>query len=79
VRVQPVLERIPDLAHLLQQDHEGAFERLRRSEGTGRPVGGKEFVLGLEKLLERPIARRSPGRKPAALLQRAIASIVLTA
>jgi putative transposase len=70
VRVQSVLERMPDLAELLQQDHEGAFEKLRRSEGTGRPIGAEEFVLGLEKLLRRPMARRSPGRKPAASLQR---------
>jgi hypothetical protein len=69
VRVQAVLERMPDLAELLEQDHEGVSEKLRRSEGTGRPVGREEFVLGLEKLLCRPIARRSPGRKPAASLQ----------
>jgi hypothetical protein len=68
--IQPVLERMPGLAELLQQDHDGAFEKLRRSEGTGRPVGAEEFVLGLEKLLKGPIARRSPGRKPAASLQR---------
>jgi putative transposase len=70
VRVQPVLERMPDLPELFQQNHEGAFEKLRRSEGTGRPAGAEEFVLGLEKLLKRPIARRSPGRKPAASLHR---------
>jgi hypothetical protein len=70
VRVQPVLERMPDLEELLKQDHEGAFEELRRSEGSGRPVGGEEFVFGLEQLLKRPIARRSPGRKPATSLQR---------
>jgi putative transposase len=70
VRVQAVLERMPDLTELLKQNHDGAFEKLRRSEGTGRPVGGEEFILGLEKLLKRPIARRSPGRKPAASLHR---------
>jgi putative transposase len=70
VSVQPILDRMPDLAELLKQDHEGEFEKLRRSEATGRPVGTEEFVLALEKLLKRPIARRSPGRKPAAASQR---------
>jgi len=69
VRVQPVLERIPDLAQLFKQDHGSAFEKLRRSEATGRPAGALEFVLGLEKLLKRPIVQRSPGRKPAASVQ----------
>ena len=34
VRVQPIPERLRDLAELLKQDHEGAFEKLRRSEGA---------------------------------------------
>jgi hypothetical protein len=42
------------------------FAALRRSEGSGRPVGTAEFVAGLERVLGRPIARRAPGRKPAA-------------
>ena len=66
VKVHPVRERMPDLAHLLNQDHEVAFDRLRRSESTGRPVGADEFVRDLERRLKRPIARRAPGRKPAA-------------
>jgi hypothetical protein len=52
VHVKPVMERIPDLAELLKQDHEGVFEKLRRSEGTGRPIGPEDFVVGLEKLLK---------------------------
>jgi hypothetical protein len=61
---------MPDFAELLKQDHEGAFEKLRRSESTGRPAGAEEFVIGLEKILKRPIARRSPGRKPTASVER---------
>jgi hypothetical protein len=49
---------------------DAAFEKLRRSQSTGRPVGAEEFVLGLEKILKRPIARRSPGRKPSASVER---------
>jgi putative transposase len=41
------------------------FAELRRSEGSGRPVGAPDFVAGLERLLGRKIARRAPGRKPA--------------
>jgi hypothetical protein len=75
-----VITVVPDLAELLRQDHESAFEKLRRSEGTGRPAGAEEFVLGLEKLLKRPIARRSPGEKACCLIRtRAVATVVLAA
>ena len=66
VNVAPVLERISIFAQLLCQDCDEVFTALRRSEGTGRPLGAEEFVTGLERLLGRPIARRAPGRKPAA-------------
>jgi len=64
VRVKPILDRVPDFAGLLNEDSSEDFAELRRAEGTGRPVGAEEFVEGLERLLGRPIARRSPGRKP---------------
>ena len=69
VTVRPVLERIPNFAKFLMEDHEDAFVALRQAEGNGRPLGAEEFVTGLERLLGRPIARRSPGRKPAAKVQ----------
>ena len=65
VCVHPVREPMPDLTELLTIDHGDAFQKLRRSESTGRPVGTDDFMLGLERVLQRPIARRSPGRKPA--------------
>ncbi len=65
VTVRPVLDRTSRFADLLLQDHTEDFAALRRSEGNGRPVGTPEFVTGLERLLGRPIARRSPGPKPA--------------
>jgi putative transposase len=64
VTVQPVLDRIPHLKALLEQDTEEDFTDLRRAETTGRPLGAPEFVAGLENLLGRKIARRAPGRKP---------------
>jgi putative transposase len=64
VTVAPVLERRPDFAALLAGGGEDGFHALRRSEGSGRPLGTADFVADLERLLGRPIARRAPGRKP---------------
>jgi putative transposase len=67
VKVQPVLDRVSRFADLLLEDKNEAYAALRRAESTGRPVGAEEFVKGLERLLGRPIARRAPGPKPAAI------------
>ena len=66
VTVRPVLERAPQFAELLAESGDAGFAALRASEGSGRPMGNPEFIAGLERLLRRPIARRAPGRKPAA-------------
>jgi hypothetical protein len=63
--VHPVLKREPRFAALLANDGDDGFAELRRSEGSGLPVGAADFVAGLERLLGRPIARQAPGRKPA--------------
>ena len=65
VTVRPVLDRTPCFEDLLREDQEQDFIELRRSEGSGRPVGAPDFVIGLERLLGGKIARRAPGRKPA--------------
>lgn len=70
VALKPLLERMPDFAEQLaaaEADAGGemrAFQALRLSETTGRPAGNAEFVVGLERLLGRPLARRAAGRKP---------------
>ncbi len=64
VSVRPVLERTSCFDRLLEPEDDRGFEALRRSEGSGRPVGTPEFVAGLERVLGRPIARRAPGRRP---------------
>jgi putative transposase len=66
VRVAPVLDRVGDFATYLAQygNDEAGFATLREAEGTGRPLGNRDFVADLEKRLGRPIARRAPGRKP---------------
>ena len=63
--VTPVLAKTDDFAAFMAVEEGAGYDALRRSEGTGRPVGAPEFVAGLERLLGRPIARRAPGRKPA--------------
>ena len=64
VTVRPVLDRTPGFAELLLVDRDEGFAELRQAEGSGRPVGAPQFVIGLERLLSRPIARRAPGRNP---------------
>ena len=58
-----MLEREACFAALLADDRDQGFAVLRRAEGTGRPSGAAEFVVGLERLPGRPIARRAPGRR----------------
>ncbi|HEY3777677.1 MAG TPA: transposase, partial [Rhizomicrobium sp.] len=66
VGVGPVLERVQDFAGLAaDQTSDGGFAAIRAAEHTGRPLGTKDFIEGLERILGRRIARRAPGRKPA--------------
>jgi putative transposase len=66
VVVKPLLDRVSDFRTLLQSDarDEAHFATLRRSETTGRPLAAEDFVRDLERRLGRPVARRTPGRKP---------------
>jgi len=67
--VRPVLDRAPDFAALIATDPDDpAFRALRAAETRGRPLGNREFVSGLERILGRPVARRAPGRKPAGMV-----------
>ena len=67
VKAQPLLDRFGDwrefLATGLEDDD---ADLLRRHQRTGRPLGSSEFVVRLEKLLNRALAPRKPGRKPKA-------------
>ena len=67
VAVAPLLDRDPDFARLLADTGEDGFKPLRAAEGTGRPLGTAAFVADLERRLGRRIARRAPGRRPAAV------------
>ena len=37
-------------------------ERLRKHEQTGRPLGGENFVVKLEKILDRMLRPKKAGR-----------------
>jgi hypothetical protein len=66
VTVAPILERVDPFAALIEGDAERpAFAAIRAAETTGRPLCAADFVADLERVLGRPIARRSPSRKPA--------------
>jgi putative transposase len=67
VTVRPVLDRVDRFAELVAGEADDpAFAAIRASETTGRPLATAAFVADLERRLGRPIARRAPGRKPAA-------------
>ena len=62
--VKPVLERYGGFAVCL--DHktdDGAVMRLRRSETTGRPVGGKAWIETLENQTDRRLKPQKRGPK----------------
>jgi putative transposase len=66
VRVSPLLERVGDWKDFLGEGLDGAArEAIRASERTGRPLGTPGFIRKLEKRLDRVLARRKPGPKPA--------------
>jgi putative transposase len=68
VTVAPVLNRVGDFAAFIAGpfDEETSFSALRRAETTGRPVGGQDWIEGLERRLNRALspARRGPKPKP---------------
>lgn len=52
-----------DYVQMLRSDlTEEEIEGLRYHSRSGRPLGGEEFVQGIEKRLRRPLARRPRGR-----------------
>jgi putative transposase len=59
----PLLGRYPGFAAFIEAEPDGdAFERLRRAETVGRPLGDDTFVGGLEAMTERVLkpAKRGP-------------------
>lgn len=63
--IAPVLARRIDVGALIDEGpDEEAFERLRRAESIGRPLGDERFMQSLEALTGRALAAKKRGRKP---------------
>ena len=64
--LSPVLDRYPDFAAFIASDpDETAFERLRRAESIGRPLGSDGFIAKLEAQTLRILKPGKRGRKPS--------------
>jgi putative transposase len=63
--VEPALERYGDFGAFLggEIDH-SLFEKLRKAETIGRPIGSAAFIDDLERLSGRNLAPGRPGPKP---------------
>jgi putative transposase len=67
VRVQPLLDRAPRFADLLDAaGDDPAFAALRRSELIGRPLGDSAFQNAIGRRLGRVVTPGKRGRKPTA-------------
>jgi putative transposase len=65
--VAPVLDRFPRFAELISQGPDPVmFERLRRAESIGRPLGDEAFLARLEALTRRSLKPGKRGPKPSA-------------
>ncbi len=55
--LQPVLQRYPRFADLIEREpDEAAFTRLRRAETIGRPMGDARFLTELEAQFARTLS-----------------------
>jgi putative transposase len=62
----PVLDRYPRFADLIAMGPAPElFERLRRAETIGRPIGDEAFIAELEHLTGRSLKPGKRGPKPA--------------
>jgi putative transposase len=62
VSVLPMLERVPDWRDYLQvQDEKARLDRIRKHAGTGRPLGGDEFLRELELITGQVLCKKKPG------------------
>lgn len=64
VRVNPLLEIVGNWREFLGRISKGEeIKKIRRHERTGRPLGGENFIKGLESLLGRCLRPQKPGPK----------------
>ena len=66
IALAPVLDRYPRFADLLEEGPAPElFDRLRRAETIGRPLGGEAFLSELERLTDRILKPAKRGPKPS--------------
>jgi len=63
VKVEPLLERVPDWREFLASGNSDGFDEFHKHERSGRPLGDEGFVSRLSRLLARDLARHKPGPK----------------
>jgi len=63
VKVRPMLDRIPSWEDYLAAEGGEVNNFIHKHGKTGRPLGRKEFVSGLEKMLGRSLQPQKPGRR----------------
>ena len=67
-QVEPVWDRIPNLAALLESaEDEERTERLRKAELVGRPIGGNNWLEALERTSGRSLKPAKRGRRKGEL------------
>jgi len=65
VFIHPMLERFPNWAGYLAQNHsKEMLDSIRKHARTGRPLGDENFIEKLESLTGRSLKPQKPGRKP---------------
>jgi putative transposase len=65
VSVQPLLDRAPRFADLIEGEaDEAGYAALRGAEAIARPLGAPDFIAAIAPRLCRAITPRKRGRKP---------------
>jgi putative transposase len=66
VTVRPALDRYDDFAAFLgtPADYTEAWQALRKSETSGRPIGARDRIEEIEKRTGRTLAPQKRGPKP---------------
>jgi putative transposase len=65
VNVSGLNERVENWTQFLSQPVDSlVVEKMRKHEQTGRPLGSENFVMKLERILDRMLLPKKAGRKP---------------
>jgi len=65
VNVSALNKRVDNWTRFLSQPVNAlVVEKMRKHEQTGRPLGSENFVMKLERILDRMLRPKKAGRKP---------------